>query len=104
MSTDVRSYKHKLHQLQRRSCAVLRALIYLARLSVMQFRCCHILIIYLLFDYNFISVCGESEILPKLAGMSRDSQRRKMCSSVRVNIPLDLRRQTGTRYKSYLTS
>lgn len=53
MSTDVRSYKHKLHHLPPRSSAAARgALIYLPRLSLMQFRCCHITV--LLYSSSFI--------------------------------------------------
>lgn len=111
MSTDVRSYKHKLHHLQPRiSAAVRGALIYLPRLSVMQFRCCHItraavfFIIYLLSYYKFISICRENQILPKPAAMSRDSEQRKICSSLRVNIPVDPVRRVCTGYKSHRTN
>lgn len=110
MSTDVRSHKHKLYDLQPRSSAVVRAaLIYLARLSAMQLRCRHItsavvfFIIYLLSYYNFISICRENETLPKPAGMSRDSEQGKIGSSLRVNIPVDLMRRACPAYKRNLT-
>lgn len=110
MSTDVRSYKHKLHHLQPRSSAAVRgALIYLPRLSLMQFRCCHITV--LLYSSSFIfslttslSPSAENETLPKPAVTSRDSQRRKICSSLRVNIPADQVRRVCTGYKRNLTN
>lgn len=90
MSTDVRSHKHKVYHLQARSSAVVRAaLIYLPRLSAMQFCCCLVtravvfFIVHPLSDCNFISICRGNEISPKPAVMSRHSSQRKICSSLK---------------------